>query len=86
MAEKGKEGKPSLASLTLVVVLFGTLAVLVLLPLPIFNAVRDAEQRQLVAWLGHETDQWIMEQIFSLLETVNREVGHADPDGGKNQH
>lgn len=39
--------------------------------------MRDAEQRQLVAWLGHETDQWIMEQIFSLLETVNREVGHA---------
>lgn len=63
-----------MASLMLVVVLFGSLIVLVLLPLPIFNAVREAEQRQLIWWLGNETDQWIMEQIYSMLEGVSRAV------------
>lgn len=74
MATKPNENKHSLASVMLVIVIFGAFAVMLLVPLPIFNAVRAAEQRQLIAWLGMETDQWIMMQILDVLESVNKEV------------
>lgn len=74
MAGKNDEKKPSLASLTLVIAVFGTVLALFLLPLPIFQAVIEAEQRQLIRWLGQETDQWIMTQIFDLVEAIDREV------------
>lgn len=61
----------------LVIVIFGAFAVMLLVPLPVFNAVRDAEQRQLVSWLGTDTHQWVMNQIFDVLEAINKEVTAA---------
>lgn len=86
MAEQ-KEKKPSLVSITAVIALFGTIALVFLLPIPIFQAVRDAEQSQLIRWLGAETDQWIMDQIFEALELMNHEVTAliADSDLGGNE-
>jgi hypothetical protein len=85
MAGKNDEKKPSLASLTLVIAMFGTIAILILLPLPIFQAVLDAEQRQLIHWLGMESDQWIMNQIFDLVQAINKEVSQlletTEPSG-----
>ena len=77
MATQPKEKEHSLASVLLIIVIFGSLAVMVFVPLQVFNAVRDAEQRQLVEWLGAETDQWVMNQIFDMLEAVNKEVMDA---------
>ncbi|CAN7642607.1 DUF4400 domain-containing protein [Acidovorax sp. LjRoot129] len=77
MAAQQKEKKHSLASVMLVIVIFGAFAVMLLVPLPVFNAVRDAEQRQLVSWLGTDTHQWVMNQIFDVLEAINKEVTAA---------
>lgn len=77
MASQPKENKHSLASVMLVIVIFGAFAVMLLVPLPVFNAVRDAEQRQLVAWLGIDSDQWVMNQIFDVLEAISKEVTAA---------
>ena len=78
MATKSSnESKPSVASLMLVVIIFGSLLVLFLVPTPLFTSVRDSEQKQLITWLGAEPDQWIMAQIFGLLEWINHSISNA---------
>lgn len=86
-----KEQKHTLASITLVLLMFGTLAALAAIPVQSFEAVRSAEQTQIREWLGPETDQWIMLKIFEWLQWVNSEAasalessqvtGHAKIDG-----
>ena len=73
--QSSSDGKHTFASLLLVVVLFGSLAVLALVPIDIFQAVRAREQLQIVNWLGQETDQWIMDKIFEVLTWMNTEAG-----------
>lgn len=74
MASKNNEKKASLGALILVIVVFGTIGILLLLPLPLFQAVREAEQRQIISWLGADTDNWIMGQIIDLLRSINTEI------------
>lgn len=69
-----KENKHSILSVVLVIVMFGGLAVMALVPVPIFEAVRNAEQASIQSWLGQEADLWVMKTIFSLLEMVNHEA------------
>ena len=79
MASKSSsEGnKHSFASLLLVIVLFGSLAVMAFVPVKTFDDLRSKEQRQIVAWLGEDSDQWIMERILDALTVVNHEAGDA---------
>lgn len=72
--QSSSDGKHTFASL-LLVVLFGLLAVLALVPIDIFQAVRAREQLQIVNWFGQETDQWIMDKIFEVLTWMNTEAG-----------
>ena len=76
-AQSSKENKHSFASIILVLVLFGSLAVLVFVPVGIFESVRDSEQASIQNWLGQEADQWVMLQIFEFLQAVNREANQA---------
>jgi len=78
MATKASsEGKHSFASIVLVIVIFGSLAVLAFVPVEVFQALRMREQRQIVDWLGAETDQWIMDRILDALSWVNAEAGQV---------
>ena len=61
----------------IVVILFGSLAVLALVPVDVFQVLRHQEQKQLVTWLGAESDQWIMERILDALELINSESGRV---------
>ncbi len=76
MATAQKENKHSFASILLVVVMLGSLASLVFIPVETFQAVREVEQAQIRKWLGNETDQWIMIKIVDLLQWLNTEGGH----------
>lgn len=69
-----KENKHSFASILLVLVLFGTLGVLVLVPVHVFESVRVSEQDSIQNWLGHEADQWVMLRIFDILQLANHEM------------
>lgn len=81
MATKSSaEGKHSFASIMIVVILFGSLAVLALVPVDVFQVLRHQEQKQLVTWLGAESDQWIMERILDALEWINSESGRVMED------
>lgn len=76
MATKSSgEGKHSFASILIVIILFGSIAVLALVPVDTFQVLRQQEQKQLVYWLGAESDQWIMDRILDGLEWINRESG-----------
>lgn len=78
MATKsGGEGKHSFGSILLVIVLFGSLAIIALVPVDVFQVLRAQEQKQLVRWLGSESDQWIMDRILDALDWINREAGAA---------
>lgn len=77
MATKQSENKHSFASLILVVVILGSLAVLAFVPMEIFDAVRMREQRQIVSWLGEESDQWIMDRILDALSWMNSHAVEA---------
>lgn len=72
-----KDNKHSFASVLLIIVLFGTLAVLALVPAHVFESVRDAEQNSIQRWLGQEADQWVMLRIFEMLQLANRETTQA---------
>ena len=74
MATSPKENKHSFASVLMIIVLFGSLAVLALVPVHIFETVRNAEQDSIQRWLGQEVDQWIMMRIFDVLELANHEA------------
>lgn len=76
-ASASKENKHSLVSVLVVVVMLGTLASLAFIPVETFNAVRESEQAQIKAWLGHETDQWVMLKIFDFLQIANAEADKA---------
>lgn len=78
MATKSSsEGKHSFASIVLAMVIFGSLAVIAFVPVDIFQTLRMREQRQIVDWLGAETDQWIMDRILDLLSWVNAQAGEV---------
>lgn len=68
-----KENKHSFASIIVVLVMLGSLASLVFIPLKTFEHVRAQEQAQIKSWLGDETDQWIMSSIVDLLQWLNTE-------------
>lgn len=74
MATAQKENKHSFLSVLLVIVLFGSVAVLALLPVHVFENVRNAEQISIQTWLGEEVDQWIMMRIFEVLALANSEA------------
>ncbi|NRD51261.1 hypothetical protein, partial [Corallococcus exiguus] len=78
MATKSSsEGKHSFASIVLVMVIFGSLAVIAFVPVDIFQTLRMREKRQIVDWLGAETDQWNMDRILDLLSWVNAQAGEV---------
>lgn len=69
-----KENKHSFASLMLVFIIFGTLAILVFVPVELLEKVRNVEQESVIRWLGKEADQWVMEKIFIFLQEANNEI------------
>lgn len=74
MATSQKENKHSFASIALVIVIFGGMAALALIPVEVFQMVRMKEQEQILSWLGQETDLWIMMKIVHLLQWANNEA------------
>lgn len=69
-----KENKHTFTSIAVVIVLFGSMAALVFIPVEVFELVRSREQAQIRSWLGNETDQWIMLRIIDMLMWVNNEA------------
>lgn len=76
-SQSPKENKHSFASIVMVLVIFGSLAVLVFVPVGTFESVRTSEQASITSWLGQDADQWIMLRIFKFLQAVNQEATQA---------
>lgn len=74
MATQRKAEGHSFASIVLVCVIFGALAILVFVPVNVFETVRAVEQNSIRNWLGNEADQWVMLRIFDVLRITNQEA------------
>lgn len=74
MATQRKPEGHSFASIVLVCVIFGALAILVFVPVNVFETVRAVEQNSIRNWLGNEADQWVMLRIFDVLRITNQEA------------
>jgi len=72
MATKQPEGRHSFASIMLIIILFGSIAVMAFVPVKAFDEARKAEQEQIIQWLGSDSDQWIMSRIVDALQDVNK--------------
>lgn len=69
-----KEKTHSLASILLISIIFGSIAVLVFIPVDVVERVRAVEQASIVRWLGMDADQWIMLKIFDFLQGINNQA------------
>lgn len=74
MASKQPEGKHSFASILLLVIIFGSIAIMTLVPIETFQKARIQEQEQIVKWLGGDSDQWIMGKIVDLLNDTDQKT------------
>ncbi len=72
-----KENKHSFASVLIVIILFGSLAIMAFVPVNIFEQVRATEQQSIKTWLGQEADQWVMLRIFDVLQMANDEAAKS---------
>lgn len=80
MATQQKQQSRSFASILLVCILLGTLAILAFVPINVFEGVRAAEQTSIKEWLGRDVDQWVMLHIFDVLQLANHEAAKSFGD------
>lgn len=66
--------KHSIASILAIIIIFGSFACFLLVPTKVFENAREKEQSQIVAWLGDESDQWVIGVIIDGLIALNEET------------